>query len=109
MIAVKFNERLERLGVFSFKDTRIKKLVLSANINCISDFAFYHCIHLRYADLRPAHNLKVLKTGAFSLSNLSRIELNDGLEIIGSECFNDCKFEEFSVPNGIQRINDNAF
>lgn len=48
------------------------------------------CRLLEYADLREARKLKALGEQAFAqCPALKHVLLNDGLEIIGSECFNE--------------------
>ena len=73
---------------FCFCRSGIRSLTLSSTVESIGYCAFDNCDKLWYADLSAAHDLKAVGDNAFSSCKaLIYVLLNDGLERIGSRCF----------------------
>ena len=65
---------------------------------------------LRCVDLRSALGLRSIGSRAFcECGRLDRVFLNDGLEMIGQECFSDTAIEEVTIPRSVRLIGSHAF
>ena len=65
-VSIIFNEGLKSLENDCFEGSGIRKLVLPASVESISDFAFASCGCLDFADLSAARGLKCIGNSAFS-------------------------------------------
>ena len=93
-----------------FRSSGIRTLILSSSVASIGGFAFWGCENLGYADLSAAHGLKSIEEYTFySCKALKEVLLNDGLETIGEDCFEDCGLERVSIPGSVQYLDRSAF
>ena len=65
-VSIIFNEGLKSLENDCFEGSGIRKLVLPASVESISDFAFASCGCLDFVDLSAARGLKCIGNSAFS-------------------------------------------
>ena len=93
-----------------FRSSGIRTLILSSSVASIGGFAFWGCENLGYADLSAAHGLKSIEEYTFySCKALKEVLLNDGLETIGEDCFEDCGLERVSIPGSVRYLDKSAF
>lgn len=95
---------------FCFCRSRIRSLTLSSTVESIGYCAFISCDKLVYADFSAAHGLRLIEDSAFSSCEaLRHVQLNDGLETIGSRCFEKSGLWEVTIPGSVKSIDHNAF
>ena len=108
--SVKLNDGLKTLEDSCFSYSGIRRLVLSASVRKISQYAFSECWYLQCADLRAARGLRYLDDYAFSCCrNLKRVLLNEGLRTICPGCFTESGVQEIAFPRTLRRIEGGAF
>ena len=104
-ISVRLNEGLKILKYHCFCNSKIRRLVLPSSVESIGGEAFCECERLEHADLSAARGLKVIGCKTFtSCKALKHVLLNDGLETIGEECFNESGLEEVTIPGNVRNI-----
>ena len=86
----------------------LDELAVHEDIELIGDQAFYGSSIKRVDASKPG--LKALGDSAFESSTLSEIQLGDGLESIGANCFNGCPMlESIIIPANVKVIKTGAF
>ena len=96
----------------ALKDVSIKKLTIpfigESRLNP-DGISYLNCNKDKLEELHLT-DAKMISSKAFSKYNkLKLIELNDGLEEIGTEAFLDLKLDELIIPNGVSSIPTGAF
>lgn len=91
---------LTKIGDYCFSGcTALSKIELPAAVSELSDGCFSGCSNLKYMDLS---NVETIGDYAFSgCTNLAEVKFGDKLRFIGSEAFENCGFEEFTIPNSV--------
>lgn len=93
-----------------FRFSKIRKLVVPSSIESIGEGTFLMCSKLEFADLSAARDLKVIGPKAFaSCKALRTVLLNDGLEKIGTCCFEESGLEEVTIPGSLRKVSWHAF
>ena len=110
LVSIRFGEDLQRLPRAWFERFAIRRLVLPASVSSIDGSTFVGSDSLRCVDLRSALGLRSIGSRAFcECGRLDRVFLNDGLEMIGQECFSDTAIEEVTIPRSVRLIGSHAF
>ena len=108
--SVRLNNGLRILGKNCFSETGIRRVVFPSSVIDIETGVFSQCTNLRQADLKAAAWLKKLEDETFvNCKNLKDVLLGDGLEIIGFDCFRQCRLERIVIPRSVQCIERCAF
>ena len=81
---------------------KLEKIELQEGIEEIGDFAFNQCTSVKHVHIPTT--IKRIGCCAFYSTPLSSIDLPDGMEIIGTRAFGDCKFNRFRIPVNITSI-----
>lgn len=97
-------------GVFA-REPQITNLNIGANVQGISDYAFFNCATLKKVTFSNA--LRTLGNGAFancvSLESCN-IAVNANIAAIGKDAFYNCRaLTSFTVPIGLEAIGDSCF
>ncbi|MDE6523550.1 MAG: leucine-rich repeat protein [Muribaculaceae bacterium] len=124
------SEGLEILGSRSFSYCGLKTVSIPSSLKVIEERAFYACKSLSLVNFEEGLNLikadafsytaidsinipssvKEISDRAFSSTELTKIELHEGLEIIGTHAFcGDGKNDSLYIPSTVKTIYDKAF
>eukprot|EP00980_Cylindrotheca_fusiformis_P009124 scaffold1986_cov110-Cylindrotheca_fusiformis.AAC.1 len=89
--------------------TRLERLDFNEGLERIGKFAFRECEFLKEVDIPST--VKVIGINAFEIcTSLERLGLNGGLAIIDGWSFNLCKsLKEVDIPSTVKGIGDHAF
>ena len=101
-------DSLKIIGRGCFTNTFIEEINLPEGLEHIRESAFYGT-SLKSVRIPP--NIKHLLQGTFSnCTNLSNVELNEGLASIGQDCFrNTYELKHINIPNTVTEIGTYAF
>lgn len=101
-------DSLKRIGRGCFTNTFIEEINLPEGLEHIGESAFYGT---SLKTVKIPHSIKHLIQGTFSnCSNLSNVELNEGLASIGQDCFrNTYELKHINIPNTVTEIGTYAF
>ena len=96
----------EIVGEDAFRSSRLKSIVLPDSIIQLGKSAFFSAHNIE-AIIIP-EKVKELPDYLFA-GGVTSIQLPDSLEIIGEEAFQNCSFEEITIPNKVNTIKKFAF
>lgn len=115
--SVVLNEGLEILGknrggyyAGVFSGARLKRVVLPSTLRALGDNAFVMCYDLREVVFGEEGSLKEIGRRAFCYcSSLKRIDLPEGLEIIGECVFESSGLEVITFPGTLKEVHQYIF
>lgn len=91
---------------FKFRNSTITDITFPSSLLQINSWAFNHC---KIRELNFNEGLITIGDYAFSgCSNLTKINLPNSLEKIGSDAF-DCSITELFIPKNVQELGERAF
>lgn len=91
-----------------YDDKEQKEYIMSEHISEISSYAFSNCKNIE--KIYTSKCLKKIAKVAFNHSNVREIKLQEGIEIIESEAFNNCiKLNEIIIPESIKILGEYVF
>ncbi|MCR5741897.1 MAG: leucine-rich repeat domain-containing protein [Gammaproteobacteria bacterium] len=107
---ITLNNGLKRIGNFAFSNSNITSIEMPSTVESLGESAFSNCTNLK--NVLMSDLIKVIPTSAFNYCySLKNIHISSSLEIIESCAFSNCYNSsiEFILPNGVKRIENNAF
>lgn len=97
----------ERIGIYSFAETKIDDLTFSPKLNNIGEYAFYGA---NLSTVKLPDSVQTIGDYAFQDASISgQIKLPAGLTEIGRRVFYGCRLDAIDIPEGVERIGDEAF
>ena len=88
----------------------LKSVTIAASVTDIKGQAFYLCAALETVTFASGSQLKNLEANAFCSTALKSINLPEGLETIGSQCFSSCsQLTSVTLPSTVIEIKYQAF
>lgn len=106
-----WNDKLESIGVLAFDNCigLTGDLILPDFVSYIAKYAFIYCTGLNGSLILPK-NLEKIGEQAFKYTNFKYVRTNSNLNVIGHECFGNCKnLETVEFEEGIESIFSYAF
>lgn len=106
---VVFRNGIENIGEFAFYDTKIKSVEFASSITEIKDYAFSSCKNLINIQLNKG--LESLGSDVFEYcENLVSVTINNTLKKMGKFCFSSCtSLDSIRFPNTLKEIPVGAF
>ena len=99
---------LKRIGEHAFSNCKnLESVSFGTGIEVINEGSFYNCPTLKQINI-PC-NIKVIKSLAFLQTGLESVILNEGLETIGTNAFDDTNLTEIVIPQSVTTLNYNCF
>ncbi len=100
-------KRVTSIGPEAFKDSSIKSVILSSNIDTICEYAFADCTSLSSVNFAES-NLKTIGECAFRRTQFTELVFPDTLETIGENAFIPYLYNGYrynnEIPSKIQKI-----
>lgn len=95
---------VERIGNNAFGVTAIKEVVLPDSVKKVEEYAFYNCSQLE--SFTSGSGLTELgKYALASCKALKKIELNEGLKIVGESCFQGSSLADgIILPSSVEKL-----
>lgn len=106
---VRLPEGLQSIGARCFRGTGIRELALPRSVLKIKDSAFAMCRGLGELRVQNGSCLKHVEKRAFFQSCLRTLELNEGLKVVGQECFDGCTTDDVVLPPTVSKLGEDAF
>lgn len=98
LTSIKFPDSLRSIGRESFKSCwNLWKVEFGTGITELQNYTFENCVNLEKVILPP--NLEKICDGAFKNTNLSNIQLKEGLKEIGYLAFAGTPMQEIVIPS----------
>lgn len=98
LTSIKLPDSLKSIGREAFSLCRnLRSVVFGTGITEIPEYTFKNCVSLENVILPP--NLKKICDGAFENTNLSSINLKEGLKEIRYHAFDDTPMQEIVIPS----------
>ncbi|KAK8844354.1 hypothetical protein M9Y10_024568 [Tritrichomonas musculus] len=97
---------------FSFAQSAIESIVVSAHVRQICENAFSSCNRIKNVEFQPGSELQIIEKGAFSSSSIQSISIPPNVTQISESVFLSCqqlKNVEFSSDSKLQIIDKEAF
>ena len=108
LASISLPSTITRIGENSFRGcSELVDIVIPKETTIIDEFAFYNCLKLSNVTFND--KLKVIEKYAFSVTNLQKLELKEGLERIGELAFQRIKAKQVILPNSLLNIESAAF
>lgn len=100
----------EVIGWSQYKGKAYERVFIPKSVTEIKASAFEDCKNLREVVIEAGSRLRTLGKYVFNgCSRLRSIEIPDGVERIGNECFRHSGIEEITFPSALREIGANAF
>lgn len=103
--SIELPQSLETIGDDAFMWCKnLRSIIIPANVTSIGKRAFYQC------DLNSVDIYGVCSIGddAFTMSNITTLNIHNELRSIGNSAFSNCKFASLIIPS-LEKIDDYAF
>lgn len=102
--------KFENIELIGYHGIGTEKIIISKNVTKIRGYAFSRCENLREVIFEEGSKLKIIGESAFSdCKSLKNIQLPDGLEKIGAQCFNGSGLDKLILPSSVKRIEARTF
>ena len=109
-LSITLNEGLLRIEDYAFYGTAGagtgRKGEIPSTVGYIGSYAY---AYTRMGDVTIPSGVTELEEGTFHGSQLGNITLNEGLKLIGHQCFADTYITELSCPASLERFHTSAF
>ena len=104
---VRLPDSLEKIGINAFELCRqLHRIDLGEGVTIIPDSCFERCTELKTITLPP--QIKEIERGAFWMSGLEVINLNEGLERVHDNAFVGTCIESIKIPKTVRDFPKNA-
>ena len=104
---IKLPNTVEEIGIMAFRNNNIKDLDLG-HVSILGDGAFARNLNLSSVNL--SEDLKEIPNGCFSFSDLTEVDIPEGVEVIGGSAFNESnKLAKVILPSTLKEIGARAF
>ena len=101
-------EGLERIEERAFCNTALESLVIPSSVTYIGEYAFTNCTALETVEINAS--VTELRAELFKgCSNLTSVELPEGLQVIGRETFYGTSIKSVVIPASVTSIQWRAF
>lgn len=87
----------------------LDRVVLPSTLEKIGHYAFASCPKLTELDLRYQEDLRSIDERAFEDSGLTKVILNEGLEVVGYGVFSGTDIKEITLPESVISLDAGAF
>ena len=107
---VKLPDTIVEIGYECFTSSSIENIIIPDSVTYIAPYAFEFCYKLKKVVL--SKNVNVIESQTFdSCTELTEVIIPDGkLECISYHAFNGCtKLEKINIPDSVRKIESNAF
>lgn len=111
-------EKIIAIGEKAFRDCNtVNEVVIEPGVRYIKNGAFSGCWNLRnvllpdtvYSIGERGKGRQDQQVGAFADSGIERLEIPDGVEIIGPFAFANTRIQDMMIPNSVKEIGRSAF
>lgn len=99
---------MKNIGIEAFRKTGITSVTLPEGLEVIAYQSFESCQSLTAITI-PASVKRVEACAFMKCSNLSKITINEGVEELGFQCFQETKIKSIHIPSSIRIIEEKVF
>ena len=107
IVGINNYEQLKRIGEYAFFNTNIATNLDLSNIEYIGEYAFYGN---KFESISLSNKLTRIEIFTFyDCSNLTSVNLQEGIKTIGASAFSNTKLESIIIPSTVETIYNDAF